>query len=88
MEHRDRAELAAFLRRWRARVQPSEVGLERGRRRTPGLRRQEVANLAGMSVDYYVRLEGTAAVEADARRARAGAAADRRRAVPPALPGG
>ncbi|WP_243717441.1 helix-turn-helix transcriptional regulator [Actinomadura darangshiensis] len=57
MEHGDRAELAAFLRRWRARVQPYEVGLERGRRRTPGLRRQEVANLAGMSVDYYVRLE-------------------------------
>jgi transcriptional regulator with XRE-family HTH domain len=57
VEHGDRAELAAFLRRWRARVQPSEVGLERGRRRTPGLRRQEVANLAGMSVDYYVRLE-------------------------------
>lgn len=57
MQHGDRAELAAFLRRRRARVQPSEVGLERGRRRTPGLRRQEVANLAGMSVDYYVRLE-------------------------------
>ncbi|WP_433462807.1 helix-turn-helix transcriptional regulator [Spirillospora sp. CA-128828] len=57
VEHGDRAELAAFLRRWRARVQPSDVGLERGRRRTPGLRRQEVANLAGMSVDYYVRLE-------------------------------
>lgn len=57
MQHGDRAELAAFLRRWRARVQPSEVGLERGRRRTPGLRRQEVATLAGMSVDYYVRLE-------------------------------
>ncbi|MEU9840023.1 helix-turn-helix domain-containing protein [Actinomadura sp. NPDC048032] len=57
MQHGDRAELAAFLRRRRARMQPSEVGLERGRRRTPGLRRQEVANLAGMSVDYYVRLE-------------------------------
>ncbi|MFB4295617.1 helix-turn-helix transcriptional regulator [Actinomadura sp. NTSP31] len=57
MEHGDRAELAAFLRRWRARVQPSDVGLRPGRRRTPGLRRQEVAQLAGMSVDYYVRLE-------------------------------
>lgn len=57
VEHGNRAELAAFLRRRRARVQPYEVGLERGRRRTPGLRRQEVANLAGMSVDYYVRLE-------------------------------
>jgi transcriptional regulator with XRE-family HTH domain len=54
----DRAELAAFLRRCRARVQPADVGLEAGqRRRTPGLRRQEVAQLAGMSVDYYIRLE-------------------------------
>jgi len=54
----DRAELAAFLRRRRARVQPADVGLEEGpRRRTPGLRRPEVAQLAGMSVDYYIRLE-------------------------------
>jgi len=54
----DRAELAAFLRRRRARVQSADVGLEAGqRRRTPGLRRQEVAQLAGMSVDYYIRLE-------------------------------
>ncbi|MEU9076829.1 helix-turn-helix transcriptional regulator [Kitasatospora sp. NPDC004745] len=54
----DRAELAAFLRRWRARIQPSDVGLPAGgRRRTPGLRRQEVAQLAGMSVEYYIRLE-------------------------------
>jgi len=54
----DRAELAAFLRQRRARVQPADVGLEAGqRRRTPGLRRQEVAQLAGMSVDYYIRLE-------------------------------
>jgi transcriptional regulator with XRE-family HTH domain len=54
----DRAELAAFLRRRRAAVRPADVGLEAGqRRRTPGLRRQEVAQLAGMSVDYYIRLE-------------------------------
>lgn len=54
----DRAELAAFLRHRRARVQPADVGLAAGpRRRTPGLRRQEVAELAGMSVDYYIRLE-------------------------------
>lgn len=54
----DRAELAAFLRQRRARVRPADVGLEAGqRRRTPGLRRQEVAQLAGMSVDYYIRLE-------------------------------
>jgi transcriptional regulator with XRE-family HTH domain len=39
-------------------VQPADVGLATGqRRRTPGLRRQEVAQLAGMSVDYYIRLE-------------------------------
>jgi transcriptional regulator with XRE-family HTH domain len=51
-------ELAAFLRARRARVSPREAGLpEVGRRRTPGLRRQEVAQLAGMSIDYYIRLE-------------------------------
>jgi transcriptional regulator with XRE-family HTH domain len=55
---RDRAGLAAFLRARRARVSPRDAGLaETGRRRTPGLRRQEVAQLAGMSVDYYIRLE-------------------------------
>jgi transcriptional regulator with XRE-family HTH domain len=53
-----RAELAAFLRARRARVSPHDAGLPAvGRRRTPGLRRQEVAQLAGMSVDYYIRLE-------------------------------
>jgi transcriptional regulator with XRE-family HTH domain len=53
-----RAELAAFLRARRARVSPRDAGLpEMGRRRTPGLRRQEVAQLAGISVDYYIRLE-------------------------------
>ncbi|MFD5816171.1 helix-turn-helix transcriptional regulator [Streptomyces sp. NPDC127038] len=54
----DRPELADFLRRGRARLDPSDVGLAAGsRRRTPGLRREEVAALAGMSVDYYTRLE-------------------------------
>src|ERR1700678_2095711 len=54
----NRAELAEFLRARRARLSPREAGLpETGRRRTPGLRRQEVAQLAGMSVDYYIRLE-------------------------------
>ncbi|MFD6950281.1 MULTISPECIES: helix-turn-helix transcriptional regulator [unclassified Nocardiopsis] len=54
----DRGELAAFLRDRRARIGPGDVGLpDTGRRRTPGLRRQEVAQLAGMSVEYYVRLE-------------------------------
>jgi transcriptional regulator with XRE-family HTH domain len=58
MDQANRGELAAFLRNRRARVQPADVGLEAGpRRRTPGLRRQEVAQLAGMSVDYYIRLE-------------------------------
>ncbi|MCO6003995.1 helix-turn-helix transcriptional regulator [Actinoallomurus purpureus] len=58
MSELDRKELAAFLRRSRARVRPGDVGLEAGpRRRTPGLRRQEVAQLARMSVDYYIRLE-------------------------------
>jgi transcriptional regulator with XRE-family HTH domain len=54
----DRHELADFLRNRRGRLQPSDVGLEAGtRRRTPGLRREEVARLAGMSTDYYARLE-------------------------------
>ena len=54
----NREELATFLRSRRARLHPPDVGLPEGpRRRTPGLRRQEVAQLAGMSVDYYVRLE-------------------------------
>jgi transcriptional regulator with XRE-family HTH domain len=54
----NRDELAAFLRARRARVSPRDAGLpEVGRRRTPGLRRQEVAQLAGMSIDYYIRLE-------------------------------
>ncbi|MYT72577.1 MULTISPECIES: helix-turn-helix transcriptional regulator [unclassified Streptomyces] len=47
-----------FLRSRRARIRPEEVGLpEYGRRRVPGLRREEVAQLAGVSVDYYIRLE-------------------------------
>jgi transcriptional regulator with XRE-family HTH domain len=54
----NRGELAAFLRTRRERLQPRDVGLPDGqRRRTPGLRRQEVAQLAGLSVDYYIRLE-------------------------------
>ncbi|MGW0943403.1 helix-turn-helix transcriptional regulator [Streptomyces sp. NPDC002623] len=54
----NRPELADFLRRSRARLTPPDVGLTAGpRRRTPGLRREEVAQLAGLSVDYYTRLE-------------------------------
>jgi transcriptional regulator with XRE-family HTH domain len=54
----DRAGLAAYLRRRRTLLQPEDVGLPRGqRRRTDGLRREEVAVLCHMSVDYYARLE-------------------------------
>ncbi|MFE9257561.1 helix-turn-helix transcriptional regulator [Streptomyces sp. NPDC006879] len=54
----DREAVADFLRRSRDRVRPQDVGLPVGpRRRTPGLRREEVAQLAGMSADYYIRLE-------------------------------
>lgn len=54
----DRAGLAAFLRHRREVLQPEDVGLPRGqRRRTTGLRREEVAALANMSTDYYSRLE-------------------------------
>ncbi|MFG2430769.1 helix-turn-helix transcriptional regulator [Streptomyces sp. NPDC048590] len=54
----DRAGLAAFLRRRREALQPEDVGLPRGRRRrTSGLRREEVAVLCHMSSDYYARLE-------------------------------
>ncbi|MBP2324873.1 transcriptional regulator with XRE-family HTH domain [Kibdelosporangium banguiense] len=53
-----RDELADFLRRRRTAIRPAEVGIAHGpRRRTTGLRREEVAMLAGMSVDYVVRLE-------------------------------
>lgn len=54
----DSSELAAALRQWRERLTPADAGLSAGpRRRTPGLRREEVAQLAGVSVDYVVRLE-------------------------------
>ncbi|MFD7873425.1 helix-turn-helix transcriptional regulator [Streptomyces sp. NPDC059766] len=54
----DRAALADFLRRRREALQPEDVALPPGpRRRTPGLRREEVASLALMSTDYYTRLE-------------------------------
>jgi len=56
-------ELGSCLRAWRERITPATVGLpERGHRRTAGLRREEVAALAGMSVDYLVRLEQGRAV--------------------------
>lgn len=54
----DRTGLAEFLRHRRESLQPEDVGLPRGqRRRTRGLRREEVASLCHMSTDYYARLE-------------------------------
>ena len=54
----DAAELGAFLASRRARIRPTDVGLPTGpRRRVPGLRRDEVATLAGASVEYYTELE-------------------------------
>jgi transcriptional regulator with XRE-family HTH domain len=54
----DRAALADFLRRRREALQPGDVGIPvMARRRTPGLRRDDVAALAAMSTDYYTRLE-------------------------------
>ena len=58
MEIMHKRELAEFLRRRRETLRPGDVGLLQGpRRRTGGLRREEVAALAGMSTDYYARLE-------------------------------
>src|SRR3954466_14090050 len=54
----DLAHLADFLRPRREALQPEDVGLPRGaRRRTPGLRREEVAALSHMSTDFYSRIE-------------------------------
>ena len=50
--------LAAFLRARRGRIKPQDVGIvDVTRRRVPGLRREELATLAGLSADYYTRLE-------------------------------
>ncbi|MEK2493224.1 helix-turn-helix transcriptional regulator [Kitasatospora purpeofusca] len=74
-----RTELSEFLRSRRARLRPADVGLPDygGRRRVPGLRREELAQLAGVSTAYYVRLEqgngdnvSTAVLEAIARALR------------------
>lgn len=53
------SELGDFLRARRARLRPADVGLPPGpgTRRTSGLRREEIAALAGLSIDYYIRLE-------------------------------
>ncbi|MEV4208095.1 helix-turn-helix transcriptional regulator [Nocardia salmonicida] len=61
MIDKHRAELADFLKAHRSRLQPADVGLPAdlipGRRRTPGLRREEVAELAGVSLTWYTWLE-------------------------------
>src|SRR3982750_202479 len=58
-----RGEFGNFLRSRRAKLNPKSVGLPDGRRRrAPGLRREEVAELAGIGVDWYIRLEQGRAV--------------------------
>jgi transcriptional regulator with XRE-family HTH domain len=57
-DHEQRSELRRFLKDRRARVRPGDVGLPKtGRRRVPGLRREEVASLAGIGVSWYTALE-------------------------------
>ena len=75
-------ELAACLRSWRDRLSPAEAGLPAGgTRRAPGLRREEVAQLAGLSVDYLAAssraARATVAVGAGAAGARCGSPAER-----------
>src|SRR5690242_21788604 len=54
----DETALGTTIRAWRDRLTPADVGLPAGRaRRAAGLRREELADLAGVSVDYIVRLE-------------------------------
>src|SRR5947208_16863170 len=75
-------ELGDFLRSRRQKLMPKAVGLPVGRRRrTPGLRREEVAELAGIGVDWYIRLEqgrsvspSAATIDALARALRLGKA--------------
>src|SRR3984957_6902209 len=59
MVDQEQSELGRFLRARREGVRPEDVGLPpgAGSRRTPGLRREEIATLAGVSIDYYTRLE-------------------------------
>src|SRR6187397_557062 len=62
-----RDELAAYLRAHRDALRPEDVGLPHGRsRRTPGLRREEVAMLAGVSVTWYTWLEQGRPINASA----------------------
>lgn len=71
-----RREIATFLKNRRARLQPEHVGLPRGkRRRTPGLRREEVAASAGISTEWYTWLEQARDVRPSAETLRRIAAA-------------
>ncbi len=80
MSDPDRSEFGDFLRSRRERLSPEVVGLRSlRRRRTPGLRREEVAELAGIGVDWYIRLEqgrsvcpSTTTIDALARALRLG----------------
>lgn len=64
-------ELAAFLKSRRERVRPADVGLPTGpRRRVPGLRREEVTQVAGLSADYYTELERGRGARPSARALR------------------
>jgi hypothetical protein len=68
----DRLALADFLRRRREVISPADVGLPPGvRRRTTGLRREEVAQMVGMSVDYYSRLEQARSTQPSPQMVRA-----------------
>ncbi|MEE1753456.1 helix-turn-helix transcriptional regulator [Streptomyces sp. SP18CS02] len=67
-QRRRRPELAAFLRSRRARVTPADVGMAPGlRRRTPGLRREEVAQLSGVGITWYTWLEQGRPINASAQ---------------------
>jgi transcriptional regulator with XRE-family HTH domain len=76
MPEATRAGLGEFLRSRRERLNPAALGLpDRRRRRTPGLRREEVAELAGIGVDWYIRLEQGRTVSPSAATVEALAAA-------------
>ena len=82
MDMDNRAEVREFLMSRRAKITPQQAGLpEFGNRRVPGLRRGEVATLAGVSIEYYSKLErgGLAGVSASVLDAIARALASRRR---------
>ena len=78
-------DISEFLTSRRARITPEPPASRYGKRRVPGLRREEVASLAGVSVEYYKRLEPatSAASPSASSGAGAGAPAQRRRARAP-----